>query len=527
MELSWSFPYPSRRMPVLARNVVATSQPLAAQAGLRMMTEGGNAADAALAAAIALVVVEPVACGVGGDAFALVWDGTRLRGLNGSGRSPAAWTPERFAGRKVVPAQGWDAVTVPGQVAAWATLSAELGRLPFPRLFQPAIRYAREGYPVSPKTAQRWAAAEKAYKGFSDFAAAFLPGGRAPRAGEAFRCPDLARTLEILAETKGEDLYRGGLARKIAACSKAAGGAMTEDDLAAHETLRVEPLSMGYRGVRLHEIPPNGQGIAALIALGILGTRPPGEFPPDSADALHLELEAMKLALADAYAFVADPDHMRVDPRGLLDGGYLESRARTIRMDRAQKPACGLPPAGGTVTLAAADEGGMMVSWIQSNFQGFGSGIVVPGTGISLQNRGIGFTLEPGHPNRVAGRKRPFHTIIPGFVTRDGSPLAAFGLMGGNMQAQGHVQMVRRMFEQGLNPQAASDAPRWYLHEDFKVAVEPGFGPGVVEELRRRGHEVEVDPSELRFGGAQIVLKTESGYCAASDHRKDGQAAGF
>jgi gamma-glutamyltranspeptidase/glutathione hydrolase len=527
MDAFWSFPYPSQRMPVLARNVVATSQPLAAQAGLRMLTQGGNAADAALAAAITLVVVEPVACGIGGDAFAIVGDGKALHGLNGSGRSPAAWSPERFAGRKAVPPLGWDAVTVPGQVAAWASLSKKLGRLPFRRLFEPAIGYAREGFAVSPKTAQRWAAAEKAYKGFPDFASAFLPGGRAPRAGETFRCPDLARTLAILAETAGEDLYRGGLARKIAACSKAAGGAMTEEDLAEHETLWVEPLSVEVRGVRLHEIPPNGQGIAALIALGILRNRPPGEFPPDSADALHIQLEAMKLALADAYAHVADPDAMRVDPKNLLDGAYFESRAKTIRMDRAQKPAGGMPPSGGTVTLAAADASGMMASWIQSNFQGFGSGVVVPGTGISLQNRGIGFNLEAGHPNRVGGRKRPFHTIIPGFVTRDGAPLAAFGLMGGNMQAQGHVQMVLRMFEQGLNPQAASDAPRWYLHEDFRVALEPGFEPGVVEELRRRGHEVEVDSSDLRFGGAQIVLRTEDGYCAASDHRKDGQAVGY
>jgi len=527
MRFSWDFPYPSQRMPVLARNAVATSQPLAAQAGLRMLLDGGNAADAALAAAVALTVVEPVACGLGGDAFALVWDGKALRGLNGSGRSPAAWSPGRFAGRAAMPALGGDAVTVPGQVAAWASFSARFGKLPFARLFEPAIRYAREGFPVSPKTAGRWAAAARAYRDFPDFAAAFLPGGKPPAAGDAFRCADLARSLETVAETRGEDFYRGGLARRIAACVASAGGALSEADLAEHESLWVEPLSVEYRGVRLHEIPPNGQGIAALIALGLLRTRPPGEFLPDSADSLHLQLEAMKLALADAYAHVADPDSLQVDPRSLLDEGYLASRALSIRMDLAQKPAGGIPRGGGTVTLAAADAGGMMVSWIQSNFQGFGSGVVVPGTGISLQNRGIGFTLEEGHPNRVAGRKRPFHTILPGFVTREGAPLAAFGLMGGNMQAQGHVQLLLRMFDQCRNPQAASDAPRWYLHEDFRAAVEPGFDPAVLEELRRRGHDVAVDPSELRFGGAQIVFRLEDGYCAASDHRKDGQAVGF
>ncbi len=525
----WEQPYPSRRSPVLAANVVATSQPLAAQAGLAMLGAGGNAVDAALAAAVALTVVEPTSNGLGSDAFALVWDGRKLHGLNASGRAPAAWTRERFKHCEAMPMTGWDAVTVPGAVSAWAALSSRFGRLPFERLFEPAVRYARDGYPVSPVIAGGWAAqAPGLGERFPDFAAAFLPGGRPPRAGERFRLPEMARTLEEIAATKGESFYRGSLAGRIAAASRQAGGAMTADDLGAHAAEWVEPVSVEYRGWRLHEIPPNGQGIAALSALGILGELPLGEHPADSADSLHLQIEAMKLAFADAHRHVTEPGHMRVAPDEMLDAGYLAERARLIDPRRACEPEPGLLAHDDTVYLTAADESGMMVSFIQSNFHGFGSGIVVPGTGISMQNRAVGFSLDPKHPNCVAGGKRPYHTIIPGFVTREGRPVMSFGVMGGPMQPQGHLQMMVRLADYAQNPQAAADAPRWRVDGGLDVSVEPGFAPGVLEELRRRGHRLKTDRPPSAFGGAQLVWRLAGGgYCAGSDPRKDGHAVGF
>jgi gamma-glutamyltranspeptidase/glutathione hydrolase len=407
------FPYPSQRMPVLARNVVATSQPLAAQAGLAALARGGNAVDAALAAAITLTVVEPTMNGIGSDAFALIWDGTRLHGLNASGRSPAAWNLERFAGLDSMPECGWDAVTVPGCVSAWAALSKRFGRLPFGDLFGAAVRYARDGYLVSPITAAAWSKSELRLRGFPEFARVFLPKGHAPRAGEQIRLPDHAATLERIAETDGEAFYRGDLAARIAGASLAGGGAMTREDLAAHACDFVEPIGQEYRGYTLHEIPPNGQGLAALIALGILAHHDLPGMAVDSAESLHVQIEAMKLALADAHRYISDPATMEVGWKELLAPDYLAERAKLIRMDAALDPKHGIPRTGGTVYLTAADASGMMVSYIQSNYWGFGSGVVVPGTGIAMQNRGWGFSLEPGHPNVVAGGKRPFHTIIP------------------------------------------------------------------------------------------------------------------
>jgi gamma-glutamyltranspeptidase/glutathione hydrolase len=527
MKYSWDFPYPSRRMPVLARNAVATSQPLAAQAGLRMLLVGGNAVDAALAAAIALTVVEPTSNGIGSDAFAILWDGNALHGLNSSGRSPQAWSPQRFAGLAAMPPLGWDTVTVPGAVAAWAALSGRFGKLPFAELFRPAIAYARRGFPVSPITAARWQQALALYPQFVEINRTFFPDGRAPHPGEPFRCPDQADTLAAIADSRGEAFYRGPIARKIAACSAAEGGAMTLDDLAAHAAEWVEPLSIDYRGVTLHEIPPNGQGIAALIALGILRDFDLRRFAVDSVDSLHLQIEAMKSAFDLVFRHVADSEHMRTPPGDLLRSDALAARAAAIRMDRAApapaKPASG----GGTVYLTAADESGMMVSMIQSNFMGFGSGVVVPGTGIALQNRGVGFVLDEGHPNCVAGGKRPFHTIIPGFVTRNGRPLMSFGVMGAHMQPQGHVQMMTRIFDYGQNPQTASDAPRWHVSADGSVQLEAGVAPAVAEELRQRGHSVTTDAPESLFGGGQLIWRLADGYAAASDMRKDGQAVGF
>jgi len=528
-DFGYDFSYPSQRMPVLAKNVVATSQPLAAQAGLELLRQGGNAVDAALASAIALTVVEPTSNGIGGDAFAILWDGKELHGLNASGRSPAALTPERFRGKQVIPSYGWDSVTVPGAVSAWVALSERFGKLPFETLFEPAVRYARDGFLVSPMTAQAWSRSASVFAAFPDFTSAFLPKGRAPRAGEVFRFSDQAKTLERIAETKGEAFYRGDLGGRIAAHARASDALLTEADLASHQADWVGTISQSYRGVELRELPPNGQGLAALLMLGILEHHPMVDYPVDSADSLHVQIEAMKLAFADAHRYVADPQAMDTSTEDLLSGDYLAGRARCIDMSRAQNPGHGVPKHSGTVYLSAADEAGMMVSFIQSNYRGFGSGVVVPGTGISLQNRGAGFTLEAGHPNQVGGNKRPFHTIIPGFLTRQGQPLMSFGVMGGSMQTQGHAQMVIRLCDYGQNPQAACDAPRWQVLEGLAVAVEQGFKPEVLANLRERGHVVteSASHSSLFFGGAQLVYRLENGFLAASDHRRDGQAVGF
>jgi gamma-glutamyltranspeptidase/glutathione hydrolase len=417
---------------------------------------------------------------------------------------------------------------VPGAPSAWVALSKRYGKLPFETLFEAGIRYARESYMVSPITAASWARQAPNFKGFSEFCWTFLPKDRAPYAGERFYCPQQAETLEDIASTKGESFYRGPIAERIALASRSDDGAMTEEDLAAHRADWIDPIAVEYRGYHLHEMPPNGQGIAALMALGILRNHDLASLPVDSADSLHLQIEAMKIALSDTWALVSDPATMQVTPAQLLDDAYLAQRAASIDMKRAQVPQQGFEKGGGTVYLTAADEKGMMLSFIQSNYQGFGSGVVVPGTGISLNNRGSGFSLEPGHPNEVGPRKRPFTTIIPGFLTRNGQPVMSFGVMGGNMQAQGHVQMVTRLVDYGQNPQACSDAPRWIVNTDYSISVEDRVPGSVQEELRRRGHRiVSSEVTTFGFGGAQLIHRLEDGYCGASDHRKDGCAIGF
>ena len=532
MSTNWTNPYSSSRSAVLGRNMVSTSQPLAAQAGLAMLQAGGNAVDAAVAAAMALTVVEPTGCGIGSDAFAIVSAPDGLHGLNASGRAPAAWSPDRFKGMDTVPQQGWDSVTVPGAVSAWVALSRKFGKLPFTRLAQPAISYARHGFPVSPIIARLWELGANKLGTQPGFAECFMPGGRAPRAGEVFRSEGHAATLEAIADTEGEAFYRGEIARRIAADARAHGAALSEADLAAHKADWCGTVSQRFHNSIVHEIPPNGQGIAALMALGMLDALGVGEHPIDDVETVHLSIEAMKMALADVYQYNADIDHMEVTPAELLDPAYLAERARLIQRDRAGDPGYGMPRPGGTVYLAAADASGMMVSFIQSNYMGFGSGVVVPGTGISLQNRGHGFNLTPGHANEVGGGKRPSHTIIPAFATGlDGSPLMAFGVMGGPMQSQGHVQMSLRVLRYGQNPQAAADAPRWRVTGGKGVALEPGFAPEVVEELRRRGHEVTIEPGDgvFAFGGAQLVKRNDTGdaYVGGSDPRKDGQVVAY
>lgn len=524
---SLEFPYPSQRMPVMGDNMVATSQPLAAQAGLRMLLAGGNAVDAALACAITLTVVEPTSNGIGSDAFALVWDGASLHGFNGSGRSPNAWHLDRFKDHASMPQFGWDAATVPGAVDLWSVLSERFGRLPFEDLFGPAIDYARNGYPVSPITAERWAEAVDIYGHIPEFAETFLLNGRAPRPGERFCCPAQAESLSSIARSRGRAFYEGELAEKIISHSIAAGGAMTLEDLADHKTDPVIPVSQSYRGARLHEIPPNGQGLAALVALGVLEHFDLSKYEPDAVDSIHLQLEAMKIGFAVAHQEIADPDAMKISVESPLKPDFLASQAETIRMDRAILPKVTLPFDRGTVYLTAADAEGMMASMIQSNFTGFGSGVVIPDTGIHFHNRGMAFSLDKNHPNCVAGGKRPYHTIIPGFVTAGGRAVMSFGVMGGHMQPQGHVQMMVRIFDHGQNLQAACDAPRWHIDENMNVSLEAGTPVEVKAGLKRRGHRVVEEDPYWGYGGAQLIRRLPGGYCGASDKRKDGQAVAY
>lgn len=596
-------PFASRRSPVMGRRgAVATSHPLAAQVGLRILIEGGNAVDAAVATAAALTVLEPTSNGIGGDAFAIVWDGKRLHGLNASGRCPRALDVGVFErlGLDRVPPTGWLPVTTPGVVSAWVELTRRFGTMPLSRLLSPAAQYAEEGHPVPPVIAGYWKAAEQRLGKLEEFRRAFLPNGRAPLPGEVFRLPEQAKTLRLIGDSNGEAFYRGEIAESIARYAEATGGYLSYDDLASHEPQWVDPISVTYRGYDIWEIPPNGQGIVALIALGILEGFDMPSMGRASAEELHVVIEGLRLAFADAYSFVADPSFMRVTPEQLLNPAYLASRRRLIQMGKAMTeadPGCpggGCHPAGGdpqatgrardadrhiaapvgeratpeagsgaradgasvflggwrasehhvlrrprqrrrqpldgdTVYLCTADASGMMVSYIQSNYMGFGSGIVIPGTGISMQNRGCGFTLEEGHPNRLAPGKRPYHTIIPAFITRDGVPLAAFGVMGGDMQPQGHAQVILGLIDHALNPQAAIDAPRVRVLEGKQVAVEPAIGRGAIEELARLGHEIRVDEEPAGFGGGQLIWRDpDTGvFICGSEPRKDGAAVAW
>lgn len=538
-DFHWSAGYPSVRSPVFARNVVATSHPLAAQAGLRMLAAGGNAVDAAVATAAVMTLVEPCSNGLGSDAFAIVWDGQRLQGLNASGRAPAAWTPDwlrrQYGVSDALPVRGWGAVTVPGAVSAWAALSARYGKLPFADLLAPAIDIAERGYAVPTIVQRKWALAARVPELVRQpgFAQTFLPRGRAPEVGELFRFPAAARALRLIAQTRGEAFYRGEIGAAIAAQAAREGGAMTAADLAAHQPEWVDTVELDYRhGYRLHEIPPNGQGIAALIALGILRHFDIGGLDPDGVASQHLQIEAMKLAFADVYRYVSDPGSMPLRPADLLDDGYLAERARLVDARRAQAFAPGNPVKGGTIYLTAADASGMMVSFIQSNYMGFGSGVVVPDYGVSLQNRGHGFSMDPAHPNRVAPGKRPFHTIIPGFLMRDGEPQMSFGVMGGNMQPQGHLQTLVRMVDYHQHPQAACDAPRWRFNAGLQLNAEAAMRPDTVAGLQALGHQIEqLDDSYQDFGAGQFIWRlgdtATEGYVAASDPRRDGAAVGF
>ncbi|WP_104204635.1 gamma-glutamyltransferase family protein [Billgrantia saliphila] len=523
------YPSPSRRMATFgSRGMVATSQPLGAQAGMQILQQGGNAVDAAIATAAALTVVEPTSNGLGSDAFAIVWIDGKLHGLNASGPAPRAATIEavRALGHERMPEQGVVPVTVPGAPAAWAALSERFGKLPFTDLLAPAIALAEEGFPVSPTVNRMWEEAFEAYRGSDDPALkpwfdAFAPDGRAPRPGERWAAPDHGRTLRAIAATNGEAFYRGELAERIDAFFREHGGLLRREDLATFEPEWVEPIRTRYRGHDIWEIPPNGSGLIALQALGLLERL--GEAGRDPVETLHWRIEATKLGYVDGLRYITEREAMGPSVEQLLADDYLQARAALID-EQALDPVHGNPIKGGTVYLATADGDGNMVSFIQSNYKGFGSGIVVPGTGISLQNRGWAFSLDPGHANALAPGKRTYHTIIPGFITRDGTAVGPFGVMGGYMQPQGHVQVITAMLDDRLNPQAALDMPRWKWTRGRTVEVEPHFPDHLAQALARRGHHIVKRADSLSFGRGQVILRDrDSGVlCGGTEPRTDG-----
>jgi gamma-glutamyltranspeptidase/glutathione hydrolase len=527
------FPYPSRRNVVYAqRGMVATSQPLAAQAGLQVLQAGGNAIDAAIATASALSVLEPSANGIGGDAFALVWHGGKLHGLNASGPAPANSTLQSFTqlGHTEMPKYGPLAVTVPGTPASWAAMAQRFGKLPLTTSMAAAIGYARDGFPVSPSVAYAWQQATKLFRKqltaphFQSWFDTFAPE-RAPEAGEIWRSAGHANTLQSIAEDNAHSFYRGELAEKIAAFVQGAGGHLSTADLAAYQVDWVDPISVNYRGFDVWEIPPNGHGLVALIALNLLKGFDFAER--DTLLTYHRQIEAIKLAFADGLAHIAEPSHMRVSVKDLLSDAYADERRKLIG-DMARAPQPGMPPAGGTVYLSTADADGNMVSFIQSNYMGFGSGMVVPGTGIGLHNRGHNFSLDAQHPNCIGPGKRPYHTIIPGFMTRGGVPVGPFGVMGGFMQPQGHVQMVMNTVDFHLNPQASLDAPRWEWDSGLGVNIESTTAEHLFRALSARGHDVKWQNNRLAFGRGQIIWRDAAGVlCGGTEPRTDGAVVGW
>lgn len=532
--------YPSQRYPIYARGgMVNCSSPQAAAAGLEVLRKGGNAVDAAVAAAAALTVVEPTANGIGSDAFALVWSAReqRLYGLNSSGPAPMEASIQRVLsdgndnGGKM-PVYGWTPVTVPGAPMAWAELTGRFGRLSLAENVAPAVRYAREGYPCAPNLAVMWKRAFEKYKQsctgpvFEEWYRTFTPENRPYEAGDLIRLPHHADTLEAIGETSAAAFYQGDIARQIDADSRRFGGYLRYEDLAAYHAKWVEPIWVDYRGYRVCEIPPNGQGIVALMALNILKEF---SFPEkDCAETCHRQLEAIKLAFADAFRYVTDPDHMELDYRRLLSPAYGAQRAAEIGQT-ANIYSSGIPPKSGTVYLCCADGEGNMVSYIQSNYMGFGSGVVVTGTGVSLQNRGHDFSLDPGDANSLQPGKRSYHTIIPGFLLRDdGSPVGPFGVMGGYMQPQGHVQVVMNYVDFHLDPQQALDAPRWQWMRDNTVTVETRFDPELARQLQQRGHQIRVDLSTPSFGRGQMIVRLDNGVLVGgTESRTDSNIACF
>ncbi len=508
-------PYSASRYPVLARNgMVCTGNNLASSAGLQILREGGNAVDAAIATAAALTVVEPTANGLGSDAFAIVWCRDRLYGLNSSGRAPMALSPEalREQGLTSMPMYGWTPVTVPGAPKAWSALSERFGCLPFAQVLAPAIAYARDGYPVAPETARMWKRALRNYQrqndpAFAEWFRTFTVGGKAPEPGQLVLQPEQADSLEEIAETGSQSFYSGRLAEQMEKDSLEHGGYLRKDDLESHTAQWVEPVSIPYRGYDVWELPPNGQGMVALMALNILK-----EFPFSQPDELlfHHQFEAIKMAFADGLHQITDPRYLRMDLQSLLSPEYGRLRAGEIT-ESAREPGIFAPPKSGTVYLCTADAEGNMVSFIQSNYMGFGSGVVVKGTGIALQNRGYDFSLDPQHVNVLAPGKKTYHTIIPGFLTKGGKAVGPFGVMGGYMQPQGHVQVIMNLVDFHLNPQQALDAPRWQWIKGREFQVEHGFDADIARRLQARGHQIQVNLDPASFGRGQMILRMENG----------------
>jgi len=527
----------ARSMVLTRDGIVAAESPLAAQAGATILARGGNAVDAAVATNAVMGVVEPMMNGIGGDLFATVYEAKtgKLYGLNASGWAPAKLSIEFLKAKGIsgqMPDRGIQAVTVPGAVDGWSQLLSRFGTKKFPEVLEPAIQYARQGFPVPELDAAYWSEAEKLLKTESNAAATFLIDGRVPRLGEVFRNPDVAHSLELIAAQGRDGFYKGDIAQRILATSSRLGGSMSADDLAEFSSEWVEPISTTYRGWTVYEIPPNGQGIAALMMLNMMERFPLAKYGQNSTDALHVMIEAKKLAYADMYRYVADPKFNRVPVEGMLSKDYAARRAKLIDMTKAN---CNVSPGepefptkGDTTYLTVVDRDGNMVSLIQSNFLEFGSGLVADGTGFALQNRGALFSLDPASPNALAGHKRPLHTIIPGFMSR-GDERIAFGIMGGFNQAQAHAQFVANVVDFGMNIQAALEAARFSKHTfaGCDVEMEDRIEPGVRKALAERGHEITVNGCfSSDMGGGQAVRRDFSTGVnfGASDPRKDGAA---
>lgn len=525
------YKYPSKRNLVYGhKGMVATSQPLAAQAGLEILKAGGNAVDAAIATAACLTVVEPTANGLGSDSFALIWIKDKLHGLNASGHSPHSISIEKLQERgfNKIPKYGVIPVMVPGAPASWVELSKKFGKLTLEEVLQPAIDYARKGFAVSVNVKQAWDKAYTIYSNeegqeFKHWFDTFTKNGRTPNYGELWKLPYHAETLESIGKTQGESYYKGLIADKIDAFFKEHKGYLSKEDLANYKPEWVEPIKVNYRGYDVHEIPPNGQGLVALIALNILKGF---DFSyKENSESYHRQIEAMKLAFADGLKYITDSGHMKADVNKLLSDNYGEKR-RDLISDKAQLPKAGDPFSGGTVYLCTADNDGNMVSYIQSNYTGFGSGIVIPETGIALANRLNNFSLDKDHHNCLMPNKKTYHTIIPGFLSKDGKAIGPFGVMGAFMQPQGHLQVVTNLIDFHMNPQEALDAPRWQWIKDKYIEVEPEVPLHIVNDLIKRGHEVKIQPNPTGFGRGQMILRTEEGtLCGGTEKRTDGHIA--
>ncbi len=527
------YPYNSKRTCMYGKKgIVATSQPLAAQAGLEIMKKGGNAIDAAIATAACLTVVEPTSNGIGSDAFALVWVKGELYGLNASGYAPKAISIAELKKRgfKEIPRFGMIPVTIPGTPSGWAKLSKRFGKLPLTEVLRPAIRYAREGYPLSPVLGYHWQRAFEIYKKylsgeeFDEWFKTFAPNNRAPKIGEIWKSENHAKTLELIAKTNSAAFYHGEIADKIVEFSNKHNGYIQKCDLEEYEADWVKPIKVNYKGYDVWEIPPNGQGLITLMALNML--KDDNFDNINNLETVHKQIEAIKLAFSDGKKYITDPLKMKMNIHDLLSEDYAKSRRELIG-DKAKLPKPGSPQKGGTVYLATADEEGNMVSYIQSNYMGFGSGIVIPGTGIALQNRGHNFSFDENHDNKLAPRKKPYHTIIPGFLTKGSIPIGPFGVMGGFMQPQGHLQVLMNSIDFHLNPQAALDAPRWQWIKENDILMEKSFNEEIIQGLIAKGHNVKIAEESSSFGRGQIIWQNPETkvYVGGTESRTDGAIA--